>query len=69
MVLPPMTVPADFRQLDVHNSGRIDIFGIVALHADEMDHKLAKVAESLFDGFDRHRVNELLNIERGSSLP
>jgi len=68
MLLPPMTVPADFRELHVPGVGDIEIFGIVALHADEMTHKLANGAESLFDGFDRHEVNELLDVERGSSL-
>lgn len=62
-----MTLPALFRTLKVEG-GPVAFFGIIALHQDEMGHKLAHGVEALFDGFDRHRVNELLDIDRASSL-
>ena len=67
VLLPPMTLPKSFWQLDAP-AGRIDLFGIIALHRDEMEHKLAHGVEALFDGFDRHQVSELLAVDRPSSL-
>lgn len=68
VLLPPMTVPAEFRELETDSVGRIEIFGVVALHRDEMEHKLAHGVESLFDGFDQAGVNELLDVERSTSI-
>ena len=68
IVLPPMTVPSSFRQLTIDGAGTIDIFAIIAVHADEMHHKLAHGTEALFHGFDHHNVNELLDLQRPSSL-
>ena len=68
VLLPPMTLPDDARELDLPDGGRLELYGIVALHRDEMERKLAQGVESLFDGFDDHGVNELLDVGRPSSL-
>ena len=68
VLVPPMTLAPSFRRLELSGGRQLDIFGIVALHRDEMDHKLAQGVESLYAGFDRNRVNELLDISRPSSL-
>ena len=67
VLLPPVTVPEPMRRLELAD-GPLDFFAIVALHGDEMDHKLAHGVESLFDGFDREGVTELLDVTRPSSL-
>ena len=68
VLLPPITLPKPAHHLDLPGGRRLDVLGIVALHGDEMDAKLAHGTESLLDGFDRHGVSELLDIGRPSSL-
>jgi len=68
VLLPPMTLPQTFRNVTLPGDRKLEIFGIVAVTADEMDRKLASGIDSLFDGFDSHGVSELLQIGRASSL-
>lgn len=67
VLLPPLTLPSAASEVEL-DGGRVDLFGIVALHQDEMDHKLAHGVDALFDGFERHGVSELLDVDRPSSL-
>jgi hypothetical protein len=68
VLLPPMTLPKSFWHLELPDERTVDFFGITALHQDELDCKLANGVESLFEGFDRHGVNELLDPTRPSSI-
>lgn len=68
ILLPPLTVRPEFHQLVVDDAKTIHFHAIIPLHANEMDLKLKKGAEALFDGFDRDGVSELLNAGRGSTL-
>jgi hypothetical protein len=67
LLVPPMTVPKAFRRLEIDNE-QVDFFGVIALDRDELDHKLANGVESLFAGFDRNGVNELLDLSRASTV-
>jgi suppressor of fused protein SUFU len=67
LLLPPMTMPQAFRRLEVGGE-RVDFFGIIAVYRDELDHKLAHGVESLFAGFDRDGVSELLDLTRASTV-
>jgi suppressor of fused protein SUFU len=69
LLLPPMTLPESFRHVDLPGGGRLDLFGITALHRAEMDHKLDHGVEALFDGFDAAGVSELLDLHRPSTKP
>ena len=66
MLLPPITLPQDFHELTINSDKTIHFHGVIPLHSDEMELKLKKGAEALFDGFDRHGVSEILNPTRAS---
>lgn len=68
MLLPPIRTEEGFRELRIDDDKTIHFFAIVPLHQDELELKLKEGAEALFDGFDEHRVSELLNPSRPSSL-
>ena len=47
----------------------INFYGVVPLYEDEMDFKLEKGTEALFDLFDEHEVTELVAPDRPSVVP
>lgn len=67
IILPPTLVPDEFHELKTP-SKTIHFHSLVPLHTNEMEHKLEHGAESLFDGFDRDGVSELLNPRRPSVI-
>lgn len=68
MLLPPRTLQPAFHRLDLDNGERVDFFGIVALHADEMAHKLLHGASDLQHRFDQRGVTEVVDLQRPSAL-
>jgi hypothetical protein len=62
---PPLLVPDDFRTLTV-GERTVRFLAVVPLYAEEMDLKLAKGAEVLFDLLDAAEVNEWLGPRRES---
>lgn len=68
LLIPPVTLPEGIRYLELPDGRRLEVFGIVALHRDEMDLKLAQGVGALVEGFERHQISELLDPARTSSL-
>lgn len=68
ILLPPMTTGNEFWELNINSKKTIHFHAVVPLHSDEMDLKLKKGAEALFDGFDRDGLSELLDPERRSTV-
>lgn len=68
IVLPPLTVGEEFHKLRVDDDKTIHFHALVPLYEDEMDLKLEKGAEALFDGFEKHHVTELLQVARSSTV-
>lgn len=68
ILLPPRLLPREFCTLKIDEEKTIHFHAVVPLHADEMELKLKRGAEALFDGFDRRQVSELLDPRRPSSL-
>jgi hypothetical protein len=66
ILLPPVTFPSDFSELKIDENKTIHFHAVVPLFPDEMDLKLRKGAEALFDGFDENGVSEILNLGRSS---
>jgi hypothetical protein len=64
LLLTPMRFPEEFGQLKIDDEKTIHFFSIVPLYKEEMELKLEKGTEALFDGFDKHQVNELLDPKR-----
>lgn len=69
LVAPAILVPDDFRELDVGEGRIVNFLGVVPLYEDEMDFKLEKGTEALFDLFDEHEVTELVAPDRPSVVP
>lgn len=66
ILLPPITLPDAFGELVIDAEKTIHFHSVIPLHPDEMDLKLQKGAEALFDGFDQHGVSEILDPNRKS---
>jgi hypothetical protein len=64
ILAPPLMVPEGFRWLKVSPELEINFFALLPLYQEEMDLKLKRGAEALFDRFDKHRVTELVQINR-----
>lgn len=68
ILLPPVTTGEAFWELPIDAEKTIHFHAVIPLHQVEMDLKLKKGAEALFDGFDKHGVSELLDPHRSSSV-
>jgi hypothetical protein len=66
IVLPPVTVPADFRELTIDLRKRITFYSLVPLYREELDFKLRKGADALLDKFDAKGINDLVEIDRAN---
>ena len=64
MLAPPLLVPDEFRELTVTPEMSINFYGVIPIYQEEMDLKLKRDAEALYDRFDRHKVSELLDVNR-----
>lgn len=67
ILLPPQTVPEDFATLKLDDR-LVNFYGAVALHKAEMERKLKKGSDSLFDALATQGVNELLRPDRESTV-
>jgi len=67
-LLPPITVPESARSVKLADGRVVHLYCLHALHADEMDLKLAKGTNALLGAFDRAHVSEVLDLERPSSI-
>ena len=72
LLMPPLTVEEEFYMLPVSNKKTSDekmihFHALIPLYDDEMNLKLKKGAEALFEGFDRIGVSEILIPNRPSS--
>ncbi len=66
ILAPPLLSPKDFFTLEINENKTIHFFSILPVHTDEMNTKLKKGSDDLFENFDKQGINELLNINRPS---
>ena len=66
VLLPSIILGEAFYELKLP-SKTIHFFALIPLHTEEVDLKLKEGLEALFDGFDKHQVTDLLDINRPSS--
>lgn len=66
MVAPPITLPKAFGKLRVDRKKTIHFFSVVPLYRDEMQLKLYRSVDELFDRFDKHGVDEVIRVGRKS---
>ena len=63
LLLPSILHPEEFQQLEV-NGKKINFFALYPLYEEEVNIKLRYGLEGLFDGFEKHRVSDLLRLDR-----
>lgn len=68
MLLPPVTVSEDFYALPIDDEKTIYFLAIIPLTRDEMELKLKRGSEALFDGFEQNRITEILDPARKSVI-
>lgn len=66
ILAPPVLFPEEAFTLDIDANKTIYFFSLVPLYTEEMDFKLKKGSEALFSRFDKHGINELLDIKRAN---
>lgn len=66
IISPPITLPADFFTLRCSPDKTVYFFSVIPLYSEEMDLKLKKGADALFDIFDKHGVADVVNIDRAN---
>jgi len=68
ILFPPLLFDEAFHELKIDDKKTIHFHTLVPLHNDEMELKLKKGTEALYEGFEKYKVNELLNPQRKSSI-
>lgn len=67
MLIPPLSTPKEFLTLNTTTTKKsIFFFNLLPLHSREMNFKLKKGVEPLFDLLDKHGVSEILDVNRPS---
>lgn len=66
ILAPPTLAPEEFFTLTINEQKTIYFFSLVPLHTNEMETKLQKGSDDLFEHLDQHGVTEVLNIQRPS---
>lgn len=64
----PISLPHEFRTLEVDAEKTIHFFSLIPLYKDEMDYKLNNGIEGLYDKFGKAGVSDVLDITRPSCI-
>lgn len=64
ILVPPGTVPQDFLSCKSGPEKEVSFFSVIPLYPEEMNLKLRKGSDALFDLFDTYGVNEIIDIQR-----
>lgn len=64
LLLSPLSVPDEFRMLEVNKNKTIHFFSILPLYEGEMELKLSKGTDALINGFDKAGVTEVVDVGR-----
>lgn len=64
IITPALTLPQEFFELKISMDKTICFFAVIPLYTEEMELKLRKGADALFDRFDNAEVNEIIDMRR-----
>ena len=64
LLLSPVRCEEGFETLEISPEKTIHFFSIIPIYQEELDVKLEKGAEALCELFDKHGINELLDVKR-----
>lgn len=67
LLLPTVVFSEDFHQLRIANKV-INFYTLIPLYTEEVDLKMKKGVEALYDGFDRIKLSDILDINRENSV-
>jgi hypothetical protein len=68
IVIPPILMPDGFAVLEREDGDAVHFFGILPLHADEMQLKLERDAGALYEAFERADVDLVIDPDRPSAV-
>lgn len=63
LLLPSVVFDEGFHTLELKNKS-VDFYALIPLYSEEVDLKMKKGVEALFDGFDKFDVSDILQIDR-----
>jgi hypothetical protein len=64
ILLPSVSVPDAFHELEINPEKVIRFFAVVPLYQEEMDLKLRRGSDALLDKFDKFNVSDIVSIDR-----
>mgnify|MGYP005994264563 CR=1 FL=1 len=67
VLLPTIIFSEDFHTLELPNK-KIDFYSLIPLYSKEVELKMKKGVEALFDGFDKFAVTDILEISRPNTV-
>lgn len=67
LIGPPLMWPSEAHVLEADERS-VHFYGVIALHRDEMDLKLERGYDALFEPFERAAVSEMVEADRPSAL-
>lgn len=66
VLLPSIVFDEAFQTLELPNKS-IDFYTLIPLYTEEVNLKMKKGVEALFNGFDKHKVSDIVQIDRPNS--
>ncbi|WP_271770009.1 suppressor of fused domain protein [Aquimarina algiphila] len=63
LLLPSIALGEEFMSLELENK-TVNFFALIPLYTEEVALKMKKGVDSLFDGFDKHKVTDILDLNR-----
>lgn len=64
ILLPPVSVPREFLNLEINKDKSIEFNCIVPLYEEEMNFKLDQGSDALLDKFDKYGISDIIDIKR-----
>jgi len=61
MLAPPVSAPAEFWRLTLADGRRLRFWSMAPLYREEVDFKLRKGAEALFDRFNKAGISDVVD--------
>ncbi|GAA3574017.1 suppressor of fused domain protein [Snuella lapsa] len=67
LLLPTIVFGEDFRTLRLKNKA-IDFYTLIPIYSEELNLKMKRGVEALFDGFDKFGVSDIVQVDRPNSV-
>lgn len=64
ILLPPICMDFGFHVLKMDEERSIRFYAVIPLYQEEMDYKLKHGLDALMDRFDKHGINEVIDLQR-----